>query len=206
MNLEGWLSRRVRHAHQGMVGGARSTPYEAADRSPRRRARHAQQSAVIALCMLSFAALAHEGHDHGAETPVVPAQAAPRTVAVSEDFELVAVLEPDALRLYLDHAASNAPVTGASIEVESGPLKVQAQSEAAGVYRLPRSHWATPGKHPLTFTLVAREASDLLTTTLETPAPAATPVQAPGRFDGWMLAAGLGVLGLAGFFWWRGRR
>lgn len=197
MNLEGCLGRSA-------VIGAHGAPYEAADRSPRRRVRHAHLRAVIALCMLSFAALAHEGHDHGAETPPALAQAAPRAVAVSEDFELVAVLEPDALRLYLDHAASNAPVTGASIEVESGPLKVQAQTEAAGVYRLPRSHWATPGKHPLTFTLVAGEASDLLTTTLETPAPAAETVDV--LFSGWMLAAGLGVLGLAGFFWWRGRR
>lgn len=204
MNLEGWLSRRARHAQQRAVIGAHGAPYEAADRSPRRRVRHAHLRAVIALCMLSFAALAHDGHDHGAETPPALAQAAPRAVAVSEDFELVAVLEPDALRLYLDHAASNAPVTGASIEVESGPLKVQAQTEAAGVYRLPRSHWASPGKHPLTFTLVDGEASDLLTTTLETPPPAAEPVDV--LFSGWMLAAGLGVLGLAGVFWrWRRR-
>src|SRR5262247_1032638 len=64
------------------------------------------------------AAIAHEGHDHGAEISAgqdVPTS--PRVIATSERYQLVGIVEGEVLVIYLDHAEDNAPVTTASLEV-----------------------------------------------------------------------------------------
>lgn len=167
----------------------------------------------LALLLGPSAALAHEGHDHGPPEPALPAQAAPRATAESEDFELVAVLEGGGLTLYLDRHASNAPVSGARVEVESGALKAAAPERAAGVYALAGEALARPGSHPLTVTVQAGEALDLLAATLVVPAarPAGQPTAAKdaSRWLAWRTggAALLVLLGLAGAgVAWRGRR
>ena len=65
---------------------------------------------------------ASDGHTHAGETPApVPITAsAPRAVAATEEFEVVAVLEDKHLRVYVDRYASNEPVAGAKVEVECG--------------------------------------------------------------------------------------
>lgn len=156
--------------------------------------------------LLSAGANAHGGEDHGDEGKAapVPTAAAARALARSEDFELVAVLEDGApqgrrLRIYLDRFTSNAPVTGAKLEVEGGGQSVVATEAAAGVYvaRLDALAGTAPGaKLPLTIAIEAGEAADLLTATLEIPAPEAGSVvrtRSLGVTTAWLIGAALGV-------------
>lgn len=152
------------------------------------------------LLVVAFAlpAWAHEGEDHGEPAAAaVQSQSGPRAVAASEDFELVAALEDGRLTLYLDRYASNEPVAGASVEVESGTVKAVTHQLAAGVYVLPGATFVKPGKHPLSITVAAGEAADLLATTLEvaqsdTKAPAAS-----RSWPAWTWWAGAGAWLLA---------
>src|SRR5688572_18559917 len=78
---------------------------------------------------------AHEGHDH-ADKPAPAAASGARAESTSSAFELVAIARGTSLELYLDAFATNAPVTGASIDVETpdGPSAAVAQPDQ--VYRL----------------------------------------------------------------------
>ena len=76
--------------------------------------------ALSAAVALAAPAAAHEGHDHGAPVAAPAAAAAPRFVAATELFELVGALEGRRLRLWLDRTDSNAPVLGATIELDLG--------------------------------------------------------------------------------------
>jgi hypothetical protein len=135
-------------------------------------------SLPILMAALPLFAWAHGGEDHGSEdhgSAVMPAPSfatAPRAVAQSEDFELVAVLEAKHLVLTLDRFASNEPVSNAQIELESGAVKMSATQVAPGAYSVPADAFAGPGKYALAITVQAGELSDLLTTALEVPAPA----------------------------------
>ena len=60
-------------------------------------------------------AFAHAGHDHG-PTIEVAATVAPRFEAVSDDFELIAVLKGPDLILTLDRFRTNEPVVDAKID------------------------------------------------------------------------------------------
>ena len=100
----------------------------------------ARSAAAIAVA-LSFSispAGAHEGHDHGAAPTAASVAAAPagaRAEVVGTAFELVAVAEGASLTLYLDAFATNEPLAGADITVESptGPVKA---TEDGDRYRL----------------------------------------------------------------------
>lgn len=154
--------------------------------------------AVVALAVFALSAWAHGGEDHGdGAVPAVADDIAPRAVAQTEEFELVAVLAEGKLTLYLDRYADNAPVPDAEIEVESGTFKAVAAQVAPGVYALPAGAFAKPGKHPLTVSVQAGESADLLTAALEIAEPAATAGQAnAGTF--WAAWGATGALLLAG--------
>lgn len=125
------------------------------------------------LVFLAFAApaAAHEGHDHGA-TPAVVAAALPRTEAHSELFEVVAVLQPGgALVITLDRYADNAPLDGAiTLTLDGQELPTERQGLGLFVLRHPRLE--QPGPIDLVFVVTAGEDMDLLSATLEIPAPA----------------------------------
>lgn len=170
------------------------------------------RNAGVLLIALAAPLQAHEGHDHGAPVPVVAGQPVqPHFAVASEDFEVVGVLADDGVTLYLDDAASNRPLAGATLEVTDGAaVSGVAASVAAGTYRLPLKASLPAGKHALTLTVVAGERSDLLSATLEV---GSTPVVSPGAVSsestfsrGKLLAIGAGVLllaGLAGAFYFR---
>lgn len=158
---------------------------------------HILPAHALPILMLATAtAWAHEGHDHGPAVPEIRVEAAPRATAESEEFELVAVLEGGKLQLYLDRYASNEPVSGAGIEVESGAFKRLAKAVAPGVYTLPGEAFAKPGKHPLTIGVQTGESADLLAATLDVPQPATTASSdAPPPWQAWW---GIVLSGLAG--------
>ncbi|KQP41505.1 RND transporter [Methylobacterium sp. Leaf104] len=127
-----------------------------------------------ALPILSGPAQAHEGHDHGAEAPPAPAATAPRAEAVSERFELVAVVQGTDLVLYLDAFATNAPVPEASVAVMTPEGRRKAAETAPGTYRLAAPWLATGDDHDLVVGVSAEGRTDLLNLDLHLPAPAET--------------------------------
>lgn len=160
----------------------------------------------LALLLAHAPAWSHGDEDHG-DTPAAstPAQQAPRASAQTDSFELVAVLDqgdaqhPPTLTIYLDQLDTNEPVAQASIDVESGAFKASAQPAGPGVYTVPGSAFAKPGRYPLTFTVQSADTADLLNATLVTGAHDAhggEPAQAAGTaHTRWpWLAAGAALL------------
>jgi len=183
-------------------------------------------TALSALLMVSNApALAGPGaHGPNGEhldgpTPTRIVSTLPRMEAHTDAFELVAELRKDELVILVDRYASNEPVLGATLEVESGVHKAVAAFRAErGDYTVTDTRMlaalAAPGEHGLVFTLLAGQDSDLLDGTLVT-------ARAGGAAAGHehehghehdlarnaSIAAGLAALGLlGGIAWWRRRQ
>lgn len=191
-------------------------------------------SIVIALCTLLVAtsapsAIAAPGaHGPGGEHLDGPATASvgssrPRVEAKSEAFELVADLRPAKLVILVDRYATNEPVLGAQLEVESGAHKAVAAYRAEqGDYVVTDAAMlkalASPGEHALVFMLVAGADADLLDGTLVSRATGTAAgsghsqdADDHGHGHGLERAAwiGGGVLALgvlSGAAWWRQRR
>ncbi len=160
----------------------------------------------VTLLLLSLPAFPHEGEDHGPTAPSAPASAAePRLEATSPDFELLAVLKDGALILYLDRYASNEPVSGAKIELESGQHKSQAKAAGDGVYTLPAPWLAPPGHYEMNFTVEAGDTVDLLAGVFAVGDGSHEGGQAKWKTVAAWVAAAIALLALAGFLR-RGRR
>lgn len=149
-------------------------------------------AALAAALSISIApARAHEGHDHGgaaaSAAPAAAASASARAEAVGTALELVAVAEGTSLLLYLDAFATNEPLRGADITVETptGPVKA---SEEGDRYRLPAPFLAEPGRHDLIATVAVGSELEILPLTLVTTA-AAPPGQAGGSMEARWLAS-----------------
>lgn len=134
------------------------------------------------LFMPSLTALAHGDDDHGAAPPAAVQSVAPRALAATEEFEVVALLDEDGKKLlvYLDHFASNEPVTNARVEIEGAGIKGQAKESAPGVYAIDAPKLAA-GRHALTISIEAGDLSDLLTLSLDT----SLPVDSSAHLHGW---------------------
>lgn len=158
---------------------------------------------VLTAWLLSAAAWAHGDESHDTAPPALGQAVAPRADAHSEVFELLIVAEGEQLRLYLDDFASNAPISGARIEVERGTTwKAQAREHAPGEYLLKAPWLNQPGAHPLSFTLEAGQQADLLAATLTLPATAA-PAASHSNAPAIGVAAAAAGLALAALWAWR---
>lgn len=147
-------------------------------------------AALWALAVLGSSPVpAHEGHDHGAEAPV-PSHVGPRAEAASASFELVAIPRGRDLVLYLDAFASNAPVTGADIDVETPDGFVEAKAQADGSYRLAAPWLAAGGHRDLAVTVKAEGIEETLTLDLDLPEPTQD-VPAPAVTESSALLTGL---------------
>ena len=115
---------------------------------------------------------AHEGHDHGEPAARPIANASPRAEASSDALELVAVAQGGELVITLDRFATNEPIEGATIEVETptGPVAAVAKG---GVYRIDAPWISKLGRLNLIFTVTVEGTADVLPLTLEIPDPAA---------------------------------
>ena len=144
---------------------------------------------------------AHEGHDHDAAPLPASVSIAPRAEATSDAFELIAIPEGTELTIYLDRFATNEPVEGAAIEVETpnGPVRARIHGDA---YRIPATWLSKPSRYDLIFTVTAKEGGDVLPLTLEIPdarsesTPAGDTSARGGRWSGQALL----ILGLAAGF------
>jgi hypothetical protein len=154
-------------------------------------------------------------HAHSEAAPAAAGPAAasvlePRVEAASPDVELLGIVEGTRLTVYLDHYATNVPIDGAKVSLERNGESFDAQPAGDGTYRFDLPWLATPGSHALLFTVIGADLSDLLTATLEIPAPsggsaaAAGGLQAhlswwPGLQPRYWIAAVLGTLALLAF-------
>lgn len=156
-----------------------------------------QAGALFLAAALAFPAWAggdaSDGHTHAGETPApAPVTAsAPRAVAATEDFEVVAHLEGKHLVVYVDRFASNEPVVKAKVEVEGAGLNGLASEAAPGTYVMDLGTALPPAKHALTISIEAGEIADLLSATLDTsqPEPAHVDTFDWSRRIVWIIAA-----------------
>lgn len=155
---------------------------------------------AAALCAaISRPALAHEGHDHGADAPVAPSTVLPRGEAHSDAFELVAVAERNALLIYLDDYRTNAPVDGATLEIETPDGPKSASALGNGIYKLDAPFLSKGGHIDLIVTVTLGDTNDILPITIDIPASqiAANATSASGWLES--LKRSPVATGIAGF-------
>ncbi len=114
---------------------------------------------------------AHEGHDHGAPPPPVSTTIAPRAEAASLVFEAVVIARGTDLVVYVDTFDTNAPVAGASVEMDTPSGVLTATETSPGVYAFAAPWVATPGSYDLAITVIADTGFDVLVGSLIIPAP-----------------------------------
>ena len=143
--------------------------------------------AWLALSATLATAQAHEGHDHGAPQPTVGARSSPRVAAQSETYELVGILDQDALRLYLDRFETNEPVPEATIVATVGGADFPAAANGDGTFDVTSDAFSGEGPLEIVFIITAPSGDDLLIGTLDRPkrtgpaasAPSAQPIPRP---------------------------
>ncbi|KZE34220.1 hypothetical protein [Crenobacter luteus] len=155
----------------------------------------------FSLLALPWIVTAHEGEDHSSDAKPAAAvsSAGPRAEAQTELFELVATPSDGQLVIYLDRFASNEPVDGAVVEVESGSWKAVARAAGDGTYHAKTPKLTKPGTYPLLFTVQAGGEADLMETTLVVAEAAQADATQPGRGPDpmwWWVAGGLAGLSL----------
>ncbi|QTN30511.1 hypothetical protein HZ993_06150 [Rhodoferax sp. AJA081-3] len=117
---------------------------------------------AVLLAAASLSSWSGEGHDHGEAPAAVGGPAKPRFTATSEAFELVGVVDGKHIVLYLDHAADNSPVKGATLELELGGTKVAVQPHGEGEFEATLAAELQPGEISVSATVVAGAVTDLL--------------------------------------------
>jgi hypothetical protein len=136
----------------------------------------------------------------------------PLVVAESDLFEVVGRLDENGLVLHVDRSMTNEPVLAAMLEVEAGDRKAVAQFRPAeGDYLIADNAWLKPlrqiGEHPLSFTVIATDDSDLLSGELQVVGPStATAGTMPLSGSRWLVGVLLLATGIAGLLLLRRRR
>ncbi|WP_326543712.1 hypothetical protein [Pseudorhodoferax sp.] len=144
--------------------------------------------------LLASPARADDGHNHGGAEPAAAGPALPRFAAASDLFELVGVLDGHHLRLWLDHAPSNAPVENAQLALELNGQAVALKPVAAGEFEAELATEPGPGTHPVTATVTAGADSDLLAGELDIHAEAAPAAAHAHGWRTWAPWAGGGLV------------
>jgi len=123
--------------------------------------------ASLALFLITpiSSAFAHGGDEAGEVTGEV-APALPRFEAANERFEVVGRVQSDELKIWLDDFATNAPITGAKIEVSVGGRKVAAELEADGTHAIAFPEADKPGSYPISLSILGAGAPVLMGGTL----------------------------------------
>jgi hypothetical protein len=137
-------------------------------------------SMVVKQSLLAFTFLmagivavasAHEGHNHDKEIkPQSNVAAAPTLTAVSENYELVAIVQGRQMTVYLDRFESNAPVIDADLDFDFSGTGAKATRNADGTYSvaLPKNV-DLKNTMPVTITILAAAGPDLLSGDLVIP-------------------------------------
>jgi hypothetical protein len=112
--------------------------------------------------IFSTTAYAGPGHDHGDEAPLGVGEASPRVVMESELFEAVGILKGRMLEIYIDHAATNAPVQNAKVELELNGQQVPVELHSEGEFDAQLPEGIEDGTVAVSMTVSAGEDIDLL--------------------------------------------
>ena len=154
--------------------------------------------AVAVSALFVTLAVAGGGHDHGEAVPTASGTSLPRFTAQSDVFEAVGVLLSDELSMLIDRAASNEPVLNATVELESGGIKLIGKFHADhGDYSFDAKPFAKAGEYPITLTIKAGADSDLLTGELIVQEPDKMASAASAHAHGWQRDALWGGAALA---------
>jgi hypothetical protein len=122
---------------------------------------------ALVLSLLSPLAMAGPGHDHGEAAPKAQGPALPRFVAVSEDLEMVGIVNGKQLTIYLDRFKDNSPVNDAQIEIDIAGNTYKAEKHGEGEYEVTLKDTLKPGVLAITATIQAGELNDLLAADLD---------------------------------------
>ena len=130
---------------------------------------HSTAATFMALIftLLSPMAIAGEGHDHAEAAPKTQGTALPRFVAVSEDLEMVGIVNGKQLTIYLDRFTDNSPVNDALIDIDIQGGKYKAEKHGVGEYEVILKNTLKPGVIAITATIQAGDLNDLLATELD---------------------------------------
>ena len=130
---------------------------------------HSTAATFMALIftLLSPMAIAGEGHDHAEAAPKTQGTALPRFVAVSEDLEMVGIVNGKQLTIYLDRFTDNSPVNDAQIDIDIQGGKYKAEKHGVGEYEVILKNTLKPGVIAITATIQAGDLNDLLATELD---------------------------------------
>lgn len=161
---------------------------------------------VSLLTLAALNAWSGEGHDHG-EAPVsATGSAPPRFSAVSENFELVGVVNGKQITLYLDRTSDNSPVKDAKLELELGGVKVPVKLRGEGEFEASLAQDLKPGAIAVSATVMSGKETDLLAGDLDihqdTHADEPSDSQPWKLYGAWALAAFVGLV----FMVWAWRR
>lgn len=117
---------------------------------------------AITFAYAAGPALAHEGHEKRDAAAVSSEGSTAGTASTSTRFELVALATPSGLDIYIDEFATNAPVDGASVEIDTpeGPRTVR--SQPGQPYRLDAEFVKKPGDYELVATIQAGGVLEIL--------------------------------------------
>ncbi len=155
--------------------------------------------AVVASTLFVTLAVAGGDHDHGEAKPSASGPATPRFIAQSDLFEAVGVLLSDEFSLLIDRTNSNEPVLNATVELESGGVKLIGKFHADHAdYSFDAKPFAKAGEYPITLTIKAGADSDLLTGELDVhdAGTGASTTTSGANAHGWQRAAQWGGGGL----------
>ena len=141
---------------------------------------------VIPILWVPTSSSAHEGHDHGAPPPPVSNTIAPRTEASSDAFEIVLIARGGELQIHLDTFRTNAPVSGATIEIDTPAGQILPTEKGDGAYVATAPLLTTPGSYDLAITVMTKDTVDILAATLTIPAPGSAPA---ARGSSWVTNA-----------------
>jgi len=151
-------------------------------------------SAAVFLGLHSARVGAHEGHDHEQSKQLAGASTTARGEATSAAFELVAFARGDVLAIYLDQFATNEPIEGATINVETPTGPMAAKAAPGNAYTLAAPWLRQPGTVELTFTVTVGDTTDILPMALVVPGAARDDMTQPGGFSSFK-SASLPIIG-----------
>lgn len=170
-------------------------------------------AAALGLSTVTALAMAGEGHEHGEAPSAAAEPTLARFEATSDQFELVGVLDGRKLTLYLDQAADNSPVKGASLEIEFAGKALPVKQIEEGTFEATLATEPEEGEYPVSATVVAGQASDLLAAELDVHEAAHTDANDAAQGGAWPMSRWLkwalaGMVVVAGglFFIQRNKR